>query len=121
MVRVVMAPGWDRKIMMAADPHIGRVARRVERQAKANIATGGHIVTGALFRSVRTSRVKPAHHRVWIGTDHWHYIEYGTPPHKIYPRGNYPLRFWVDGRYIVTWSVNHPGNRAYAVMRRALY
>jgi hypothetical protein len=119
-VRVVMVPGWDRKVMRAAEPKIALLALRVEANAMGNIVGGGHVVTGALVGSVRTTREGLAHYRVWIGTDHWHYIEYGTRSHIIRPRGPYRLRFVQHGQLRYAWSVRHPGNREYAVMRRAL-
>ena len=118
--RVVMVPGWEQKVLRAADPLIRAHAFRVKAGVMGNIAAGGHVRTGALLRSVRDTREGLAHHRVWIGTDHWHYIEYGTRPHTITPRGPWPLVFQGRRGLVVTHLVNHPGNREYAVVRRAL-
>jgi hypothetical protein len=119
MATVVMAPGWEKKVLLAADPVIARVTARKMVEVKGNIVAGRHVVTGALLSSVRMSRAGLAHYRVWIGTDHWQYVEYGAAPHMIYPRGPWPLRFTIGPRQITTWSVSHPGNPEYAVVRRA--
>lgn len=73
--------------------------------------------SGALLASMRT--VKNARGgRVFIGTDHWPYIEYGTKRHTIQPRYKKAL-WWPTAPYPVT-RVRHPGTPEYAPMRRAL-
>lgn len=119
-VRVVFTPGWEKRILAEADRMVGRVARRVATRAVSNIVRGGHVKTGALLGSVHTRRFRVAWYRVYIGTDHWPYIEYGTRPHIITPRGRGPLVFQGRRGIVVTRFVRHPGNREYAVMRRAL-
>lgn len=83
------------------------------------------IDTGALLRSLRLERVRLSVRRqstrIWVGTDHWHFPEYGVVPHVIRTRGSgYRLRnlrkTWADGT-----KVNHPGQRAQAYMRRNFF
>jgi hypothetical protein len=78
--------------------------------------------TGAMLASMRM-QVRPGVGIVSVGTDHWMYTEYGARPHKIRPRGNYPLRFFWRrvGQNVEFWEVNHPGTPTVAYMRRALY
>ena len=42
----------------------------------------------------------------------WRFIEFGTRPHTIKARRTNNLSFSIDGRRIVTRSVNHPGANA---------
>jgi hypothetical protein len=47
-------------------------------------------------------------------------IDMGAKPHWIKPRAlDKPLRFKVGGRWVSTWLVNHPGNRAYRFLYNA--
>lgn len=91
-----MTPGFAKRIEREARPTIHRLAREVAENVKRTV----NVKTGRLKRSVKVRGNK-----VFIGTDHWHYIEYGTRPHIIE----------VKGRLI-----HHPGHRAYAPMRRAV-
>ena len=119
---VVMSPGWGKKVLAKADKHVAYHTARVETGVHANIMAARLIRTGALYRSVRSTYEGVAHRRVWIGTDHWAPLEYGARPHLIRPRGPWPLRFrGRDGSMVRTFLVRHPGNREYAVVRRALW
>lgn len=123
-VRVVMVPGWEDRVNTAALPHLRRITDEVADDARQNVRSGhstsrsgqpkvGHIVEGDLLRSIERRGL-----RVYIGTDSWHFIEYGTRPHIIMPRVKQAL-WWPGARHPVR-MVRHPGNRPYAVMRRAL-
>jgi len=78
--------------------------------------------TGAMLASMRM-QVRPRVGIVSVGTQYWPYTEYGARPHKIRPRGNYPLKFFWRriGQRVAFWEVNHPGTPTVAYMRRALY
>ncbi len=78
-----------------------------------------HIDTGALYRSVRVRKLAKSS-RVYIGTDHWPFIEYGTEPHIIRVKFARVLRNPRSGQIFGT-KVNHPGHRAYRPIRRAFY
>jgi hypothetical protein len=56
---------------------------------------------------------------VSVGTDHWSYVEYGTPPHVIRPSTKQAL--WWPGAAHPVRGVHHPGTPEQAFMRRALY
>lgn len=75
--------------------------------------------TGALFRSVRREHLRKSG-RVWIGTNHWFFIEYGVKPHIIRTRVKRTLAN-ANTRQMFGQRVNHPGHPAYMPMRRALY
>lgn len=49
------------------------------------------------------------------------FMEVGTRPHKIYPkRITGVLVFWHGGQLLFRSSVNHPGTRPYAYLRKSL-
>lgn len=56
--------------------------------------------------------------RVYVGTDHWHPVEYGAPPHII-RAFNSPVL--TDGENFFGKEVMHPGQRPQSFMRRSLY
>jgi hypothetical protein len=110
---LIMAPGWRHKIEVAALPYLMGAADDIADDIRANLRAAGNYDTGMLYRSVSNKRT-----RVSIGTDHWQYIEFGTHPHIIRATRKKALanEFQVFGKV-----VRHPGNRAYAPIRRATY
>lgn len=114
-VVVVMAPGWEQKIKIESSQAIHRIVREVEQAAHRNLLP--HTNTGELISSLR-STVSVGGGRVWIGTDHWHFLEYGTRPHIINPRTKQAL--WWTGALHPVRRVRHPGTPERAPMRRAL-
>lgn len=102
-------------VYRAVTPPIHRVGQDVERNARRNLAR--HNRTGRLLRSLKR-RDGVASSDVLIGTDHWRFIEYGTPPHEIRPRARAALS-WARAPHPVR-RVRHPGTAEYAPMRRAL-
>jgi hypothetical protein len=109
-----MAPGWQAKVREPMLDLQRRMADEISDDVRANIISDGLIRTGELLLSVRQQNT-----RVYIGTDHWHYIEYGTAPHVIRP--NLKRALWWEGAPHPVSHVNHPGTRAYAPMRLALH
>lgn len=54
-------------------------------------------------------------------SDHAEFIEDGTEPHDITPRGIGPLRFIAsDGQWVSTYLVRHPGTRPYSILKDAV-
>jgi hypothetical protein len=118
--------------------HIAKLARRVNRTAKkyANVSPNGDIEAGRPPGYMR-ARIRWDMGRDLIGVyadisspartardnkPYPIYIELGTRPHVI--RSKRPdgwLRFFVNGRVVFAKVVHHPGTRAYAPLRRALY
>lgn len=113
-MQVVMVPGWQAKVRGPMLDLQHDIADQVAGDARQNIIDGGHVDTGDLLGSIRQEGT-----RVLIGTDHWHPIEYGAPAHVIRPNVKQAL-WWVGAEHPVG-KVNHPGNRAYQPMRRALF
>lgn len=114
-VTVVMSNGWEQRIKIEGTPSLHRVVDAVERVVRANVSR--HVNTGELLGSVRSVKTVNGG-SVWIGTDHWQYIEYGTSPHVINPRVKKAL--WWRGIPYPVHHVHHPGTPEYAPMRRAL-
>lgn len=102
-------------VYRAVTPPTVQVGRDVYRIARRNLAR--HNRSGRLLGSLR---LQPgvAQADIVIGTDHWRFIEYGTPPHQIRPRARLALS-WPGGPHPVR-RVRHPGTSEYAPMRRAL-
>jgi hypothetical protein len=113
-MRVVMVPGWQAKVRGPMLQLQRDMAAEIARDCRLNIARDGLIKTGALLASVRQEGT-----RAYIGSDHWHFVEYGTDPHVIRPVTKEAL-WWEGARHPVR-RVRHPGIREYAPMRRALY
>jgi hypothetical protein len=114
-VRVVLyEPGMQHMRRLAAN-----LAHAVTDLIYLDVLSDVNYDTGALFRSVRTQKLKWSG-RVWIGTDHWFFIEYGVHPHIIRTRTKRTLAN-PDTRQMYGQRVRHPGHRAYMPMRRALY
>ncbi|HKN42475.1 MAG TPA: hypothetical protein VJW23_01025 [Propionibacteriaceae bacterium] len=58
--------------------------------------------------------------QIWVGTDHWHFVEYGTKPHLITPNGPWPLLDRIRGKYF-GFVVHHPGATENPFMRKAIH
>jgi len=114
-MRVVMDPGWIGKIKVEASPAMHRVVDQVAKKVRQNQAR--HVRTGAMLASVHTVHTLTGG-RIYVGTDHWAHVEYGTRPHIIRPKHKKAL-YWVGARHPVN-KVHHPGTRAYAPMRKSL-
>lgn len=106
---------WEKSVQRISLPTLHRITDQVEIIARANVAR--HTRSGELLASVHSTK-SDLGGRVWIGTDHWTYIEYGTPPHIITPRVKQAL--WWRGALHPVKRVHHPGTVAYAPMQRAL-
>lgn len=105
---------WD-NVFRAVTPPTHQVGRDVHGIARRNLQR--HNRTGRLLGSLRL-RTGVMAADVVIGTDHWRFIEYGTPQHEIRPRARRALS-WPRAAHPVR-RVQHPGTREYAPMRRAL-
>jgi hypothetical protein len=112
---VIMVPGWEEKIKLEARPKIHDLVDKVEAAARRNLIR--HVVSGELISTLRSTKELDGG-KVWIGTNHWHYIEYGTKRHVIKPRFKRAL-YW-EGAMHPVMKVRHPGTPEYAPMRRAL-
>lgn len=111
--QVYMVPDWRFKVNRVVEPWQRWTAGEIAEDIRSNLITGGNVVTGALLRSV-SHRGK----RVFIGTDHWAHVEYGTSPHFIKVRTR---KVMADRVTVYGKLVKHPGTREYAPVRRATY
>lgn len=109
----VMAPGWEEKVKVAGLPYLNGAARDIAKDIRHNLVKGRNITTGALYRSVSHKG-----NTITVGTDHWQHIEFGTDRHIIKARRKKVL---ASATQVFGKMVKHPGNRAYAPIRRALY
>lgn len=117
-VVVMFEPGMRRIDRKALDmAHEG--SKEIAADIRKNIRSGGHVETGAMLRSVRVRKFAKSS-RVYIGTDHWYYIEYGVEPHTIRARNKKVMRNPKTGIFYGK-RVDHPGHRAYRPVRRAFY
>jgi hypothetical protein len=122
VARIIMTPGYELRAKLAAAGPVHNVAQDIADDIRGNIRAGGHVVTMALLRSVRARRRSNGDSYVSIGTDHWTHIEYGTAPHVIIaPPGQVLTFVKPNGERVFTTKINHPGNRPYRVVRRAVY
>jgi hypothetical protein len=76
--------------------------------------------TGTLRNEI-TSWATTTHGELSANAPYARFVESGTVPHRITPRGAYPLRFYWEkvGTHVEFWSVNHPGTKAMPFMERA--
>ena len=122
MTRTVMTPGYELRAKLAAATSVFRIAGEIADDIRNNIRKDNLIKTGALLRSVRVRERGNGDSYVSIGTDHWIYPEYGTAPHTmIAPPGHVFTFVKPSGERVFTTRINHPGNRAYRIVRRAVY
>ena len=115
MATIIMAAGWENQIKVRSVPFVHRTARAIGRDVQANIVESGLVRTGELLGSVSVTGNK-----VFIGAHHWVYLEYGTSPHVITARPGSAL-YSAERNFGPAQRVVHPGNRAYAPIRRAVY
>lgn len=88
---------------------------------RAQEGAGRHSKTGALFRSLYNRSIQ---HGREVGHDprlapHALFVNFGTRPHKIYPKDKKALRWAGGGAFHFAKFVNHPGYRGDNYMQRA--
>lgn len=112
-VVIMFEPGLKRIDNMTLDM-AHEAAKQVAREIRMKVG----VETGDLKRSVYARKLKRSA-RVYIGTDHWYYHEFGVEPHIIRASTKKVL---ADGRRKVYGTVvNHPGHRAYRPIRSSFY
>lgn len=90
----------------------------VRTKARKNLYKGHGLKTGTLRRSIFT-KVEPLKGIIGVSEKYGPYVEFGTKPHTILPRGK-ALRFKTkEGKWVFAKSVRHPGNREIPFMRPA--
>lgn len=111
-MKFVEKPGWQGEFKKLAEQYRARIVEDIADDARRMAA----IDTGEMRASIRTDH--PG--RVYVGTDHWHFVEYDTRAHEIRPRVKQALAWpgMVGGPYA---KVDHPGTSEQPFMRPALY
>lgn len=107
-VRVRMEGGFFIRLREAIRPTMELVAEDIAQDIRRNAP----VDSGEMVRSVRRVGTD-----ILIGTDHWHFVEYGTQPHIIRPRVKRAL--WWPGADHPVKKVYHPGTRAQPFIRPA--
>lgn len=121
---VVMNPpgvaAVERRIVRVGNAVLDAVYDDVKRKAPVKVRNSPG-PAGALQRSIRkqSSGLIFGTRRVYAGTDHWHFVEYGTRPHMIYPKYKQAL-YWPGAGYPRA-KVHHPGATANPFMRSSIY
>ena len=88
---------------------------------RAQEGAGRHSKSGALFRSLYNRSIP---HGREVGHDprlapHALFVNFGTKPHKIYPKNKKALRWAGGGAFHFAKFVNHPGYRGDNYMQAA--
>ena len=124
--KVVIVPflpgiyGLESRINRVGNEVLDAIYRDMSRKAPVKVRNSPG-PAGALKRSIRK---RPAafvqqSRRIYVGTDHWHFVEYGTKPHMIYPRYKQAL-YWPGAGYPRA-RVHHPGATANPFIRSSVY
>lgn len=113
--------------MQHIDSKINDAAFESCKQIAADARSYTPVKTGAMRRSIRARRTTNGA-RVYVGTDHWYYIEYGVEPHIIQTRrastgSRTGPKVLADKerRKFFTSIVQHPGVNARMPLRRAFF
>ncbi len=87
-------------------------------EASAKSTTLYRDVSGTL-RAKTTGRADGLSGELRADTTYARYVENGTPPHRIEPRGGKALRFVQNGEVRFSRGVNHPGTAERPFMAQA--
>lgn len=98
---------------------IGTQVRAVTEDVADDARHGCPVDTGAMLRTIETEHPRSDLGLVWVGTQYWDTVEFGSNPHEIRPRTKQALA-WPGGAHPVA-RVNHPGTPEQPFMRPALY
>lgn len=113
--KIVITRVYPENIVRAIEPTVRHVTDAVTVDARRLCP----IDQGDLERSIRPEHLG-LKGRIWVGTDHWHPTEYGSPPHPIRIRHKKVLYNHETDTFFGR-EVRHPGTPAQPFMRPALY
>lgn len=117
MALVIMyEPGMER-----VDHKVKKASYEACKQIAAEARRYTPVLTGAMRRSIRARETKSGG-RVYVGTDHWMYVEYGTVHHWIstWKRSLMYIDLY-GGKHFLGRSTLHPGAYARRPIRRAFF
>src|SRR5690606_40700114 len=124
--KVVIVPflpgiyGLESRINRVGNEVLDAIYRNMSRKAPVKVRNNlGPPV--ALKRSIRKRRAALVQQsrRIYVGTDHWHFVEYGSQPHMIYPRYKQAL-YWTGAGYPRA-IVHHPGATSHHFIRSSVF
>jgi hypothetical protein len=119
MALVIMFEPGMRRVERKGEDAAYEACRQIASDIRGHLRP--HRKTGALSRSVSARKTKKGG-RVYIGTDHWYFIEYGTEPHWITTAKRSLVFTDAHGKkHFLGRSVHHPGTPAFRPIRRAFY
>lgn len=105
--------------LLELEHQVNEVRHHVAKAVRDDARRYAPVKTGAMRATIHHTQHSRRTDRVYVGTGHWHYMEYGTLPHIIRPKKKKAL-FWAGADHPVK-EVKHPGTPEFAFMRRALY
>lgn len=88
-----------------------RVANYVWEEAVKGAPTGKYKGGGNLKQSIKVHRHGNIGYKVSVNSLYGVYVDQGTRPHVIVPRVKKYLAFQVNGQWVRTKRVNHPGTK----------
>lgn len=112
---IVITREYPGEVNRAVRPVVSRITNAVKRDA----VRGCPVDQGDLMESIRAEH-QGLIGRVWVGTNHWHATEYGSPPHLIQVRNRKALYDAETGTFFGR-RVEHPGTPSQPFMRPAIY
>jgi HK97 gp10 family phage protein len=89
-----------------------RIALFVTQEAQHNAPVGKYEGGGNLRQSIRYRPHGNNAYLVTVNANYGRHVEFGTKPHVILPKTKSYLAFKVNGQWVRTKRVNHPGTRA---------
>jgi hypothetical protein len=115
VARVVMDPS----AYVHMDHICSQLAHHVGGEVFNDVERGAPVLTGQMKATIRKVDL-PKASQVWVGSDHWHFVEYGTAPHIIRSHGPWLLQDKSRGK-VFGRVVHHPGATENPFMRRAIF
>lgn len=70
-VRITMVPGWEDRIDELSKPLVSRILHDIATDARSTAP----VDTGEMVGTIREAL---GERRVYVGSDHWYFVEFGT-------------------------------------------
>lgn len=102
------------------DPAVDRGVRETALQIERTASRFAPVETGELRADIMAYRLRQTAWSIGTTKEYGPDVEYGTAPHTITPDTEDFLHFQVDGQWVTTDEVEHPGTEAQPFLRRAL-
>jgi phage gpG-like protein len=99
----------EKAVDIAVRDTANAVKKDATKRLKGEEGSRRHYITGTLAKSIYNKVVQSMERIVGTGLEYAKYIEFGTRPHIIQPKTKPYLKFKVNGQWVTTKLVNHPG------------